>query len=75
MGVELLLGICLGFVVLGPRRMHSMLGDFGRMKARFDKASQEIKSQLRAEFEKPARKDVKPLTLTDGNAGEERGGF
>jgi Sec-independent protein translocase protein TatA len=39
MGAELLIGLALAFVVLGPRRMRSMLGQVGRAKAQFDKAS------------------------------------
>jgi Sec-independent protein translocase protein TatA len=50
MGTELLVGVVLGFVVLGPRRMHSMLGNLGRAKAHFDKATRELKSQLTAEL-------------------------
>ncbi len=52
MGIELLFGIGLGFLVLGPKRMHEMLGHLGRAKARFDKASREIKAQLAAELGK-----------------------
>jgi Sec-independent protein translocase protein TatA len=50
MGTELLLGVGLGFLILGPKRMHEMLGQLGRAKAQFDKASRGIKSQLAAEF-------------------------
>jgi Sec-independent protein translocase protein TatA len=52
LGAELLIGIVLGFVVLGPRRMQSMLGNLGRAKAHFDKATRELKSQLTAELER-----------------------
>ena len=52
MGTELLIGVVLGFVVLGPRRMQSMLGNLGRAKAHFDKATRELKSQLTAELER-----------------------
>jgi Sec-independent protein translocase protein TatA len=41
MGTELLIGLALAFVVLGPQRMHPMLGHLGRVKAQFEKASQE----------------------------------
>lgn len=50
LGTELLLVVMFGFVVLGPKRMHSMLGYLGRAKAEFDKASREIKSQVSAEL-------------------------
>lgn len=51
MGTELLIGVVLGFIVLGRRRMQSMLGNLGRAKAHFDKATRELKSQLTAELE------------------------
>jgi Sec-independent protein translocase protein TatA len=50
-GAELLVGLALAFVVLGPKRMHSMLGQVGRAKAQFDKVSREIKAQLAKELE------------------------
>jgi hypothetical protein len=46
MGTELLIGLALAFVVLGPERMHSMLGHLGRAKAQLEKASHEAKTQL-----------------------------
>jgi hypothetical protein len=49
MGVEILLGLALGFMILGPQRMHSMLGELGKAKAYFDKAKREISSQITAE--------------------------
>jgi Sec-independent protein translocase protein TatA len=56
MGAELLIGLALAFVVLGPRRMQSMLGQVGRAKAQFDKASRGIKTQLAAQLETPTVK-------------------
>jgi Sec-independent protein translocase protein TatA len=47
-GAERPLLFALGFVVLGPKRMHAMLGHVERAKAEFDKASRGIKSQLAA---------------------------
>ncbi len=55
-GVELLFMLMLGLVVLGPKRLHSMLGHVARAKAEFDRASRGIKSQLTAELE-PAHGD------------------
>ena len=52
MGLELLIGAMLGFVILGPRRMHSMLGNAARAKVQFDKVTRELKSQLSAELER-----------------------
>lgn len=50
-GAGLPLFVALGFLVLGPKRMHAMLGQLARAKAEFDKASRGIKSQLAAELE------------------------
>jgi Sec-independent protein translocase protein TatA len=50
-GTELLFVIVLGLVVLGPKRLHTMLGQVTRAKAEFDKASRSIKSHLAAELE------------------------
>ncbi len=49
MGTELLIGLALAFVALGPNRMHSILGQVNKAKTQFDKASREIKAQLAAE--------------------------
>ncbi|HEX3354678.1 MAG TPA: hypothetical protein VHS34_17800 [Terriglobales bacterium] len=57
MGTELLIGLALAFVVLGPERMHSMLGHVGRAKAQFDKAGREIQAQLAAQPESVPRAD------------------
>jgi Sec-independent protein translocase protein TatA len=51
LGTEMPLLLGLGFVVLGPKRMHAILGHIVRAKAEFDKASRSIKSQLAAELE------------------------
>jgi Sec-independent protein translocase protein TatA len=45
-GTELLLFCGLGYVVLGPQRMHAIMQHIARAKAEFDKTRQEIKSQL-----------------------------
>ena len=46
LGTELTLLLALGFVVLGPNRMHAMLGHVERAKAELHKVSCGIKSQL-----------------------------
>jgi Sec-independent protein translocase protein TatA len=48
--------LMLGLVVLGPKRLHSMLGHVARAKAEFDRAGRGIKSQLTAQLE-PAPRD------------------
>jgi Sec-independent protein translocase protein TatA len=45
-GTELPLLLALGFVVLGPKRMQTMLGHVARAKTELHKASRGIKSQL-----------------------------
>jgi Sec-independent protein translocase protein TatA len=50
MAIELLLAVGLGFLLLGPKRMHETLGQLGRAKAQFDKAAHGIKAQLTAEL-------------------------
>ena len=50
-GVEILFVLLLGLLVLGPKRLHTLLGDVARAKARFEKASRAFKSQLTAELE------------------------
>jgi Sec-independent protein translocase protein TatA len=50
-GVELLFMLMLGLILLGPKRLHTMLGHVARAKAEFDQASRGIKSQLMAELE------------------------
>ena len=51
MGTDILLGLALAFVVLGPKRMHSLIGYVGRAKADFDKTSRTIKAQLATQLE------------------------
>ena len=50
LGTELPLLLAFGFVVLGPKRMQTLLGDVARAKAELHKASRGIKSQLPGEI-------------------------
>jgi len=50
-GVEVLFMIVLGLVVLGPKRLHTLLQHVARARADFQKASRSIKSQLAKEPE------------------------
>jgi Sec-independent protein translocase protein TatA len=52
-GTEILLVLLLGFLLLGPKQMHTLLGNVARAKSLFDEATRSLKSQLRAEFEAP----------------------
>jgi Sec-independent protein translocase protein TatA len=50
-GTEILFMLMLGLLVLGPKRMHAMLGHVARAKAQFEEASRGFKSQLAAELD------------------------
>ena len=50
-GTEILLMFMLGLVVLGPKRLHAMLGQVARAKAELENATHGIKSQLGAELD------------------------
>jgi hypothetical protein len=54
MGAELLIGLALAFVVLGPSRMHSMLAQAGKARAQFDHATGKIRAEF-AQATVPAR--------------------
>jgi len=51
LGMKLPLLLALGFVVLGPKRMQTMLGHVARAKAELHKASRRIKFQFPGEIE------------------------
>jgi len=53
LGTEILFMVTLGLVVLGPKRMHAMMGHVVRAKAELENATRGIKSQLRAELNTP----------------------
>jgi Sec-independent protein translocase protein TatA len=50
-GTELPLLLALGFVVLGPKRMQTMLGHVARAKAELHQASRRIRFQFPGEIE------------------------
>jgi hypothetical protein len=50
-GTELLLFCGLGYVVLGPERMHTIVQHIARAKVEFEKTRQQIKSQLATELD------------------------
>ena len=54
-GTELPLLLALGFVVLGPKRMQTMLGHVARSKAELHKSSRDIKSQRAGEIKPTAQ--------------------
>jgi Sec-independent protein translocase protein TatA len=73
MGAELLLGVAIAFVLLGPKRMHWLLGHMGRTKVELDKASRGIKSRLAAELQ-PAPPDRIATRLDEEEPHSLRGG-
>jgi Sec-independent protein translocase protein TatA len=50
-GTEILFMLMLGLLVLGPKRLHAMLGQVARAKAELENAARGIKSQLGAELD------------------------
>jgi Sec-independent protein translocase protein TatA len=52
-GTEILFMITLGLVVLGPKRVHSMMGHVARAKTELESATRSLKSQLGAELDEP----------------------
>jgi Sec-independent protein translocase protein TatA len=54
-GTEILFIVMLGLVVLGPKRLHAMLGHVARAKAELENATRGIKSQLAAELDAAPR--------------------
>jgi Sec-independent protein translocase protein TatA len=54
-GTEILFIIMLGLVVLGPKRLHAMLGHVARARAELENATRGIKSQLAAELDAAPR--------------------
>jgi Sec-independent protein translocase protein TatA len=52
-GSELVMMAGLGFVVLGPKRMHALLGQVARLRSEVEKGSRGWKSQIAAELEQP----------------------
>ena len=50
-GTEILFVLVLGLLVLGPRRLHTMLGRAAQAKAQFEEASRGFRSQLSAELD------------------------
>lgn len=65
-GTEILFVLILGLLLLGPKRLHIMVGQLARAKGEFEKASRGFKSQLLAELE-TASQDRMDDQETEGN--------
>ena len=50
-GTEILFFVALGVLVLGPKRLHTVIGHVARAKARFDEVTKALKTQLVEELE------------------------
>ena len=50
LGTESLFMITLGLVVLGPKRLHAMIGQVARAKTELENTTRRIESQLEAEL-------------------------
>jgi Sec-independent protein translocase protein TatA len=50
-GTEVLLLIVIGFLVLGPKRMHEVIRQVASLKAKLQQSTREITSGLAAEME------------------------
>jgi Sec-independent protein translocase protein TatA len=50
-GAEILFMLLLGLLVLGPKRLHTMLAHLARAKAELENATRGLKSQLAAELD------------------------
>ena len=50
-GTEILFFGALGAMVLGPKRLQTMIGHMARAKARFEETTEALKSQLGEELE------------------------
>jgi Sec-independent protein translocase protein TatA len=51
LGTEILFILALGLLILGPRRLHTLVAHVARAKAQFEEASRGLKSQLEAELD------------------------
>ena len=61
-GTEIIFFVALGGLVLGPKRLQTMIGHVIRAKARFEEMSQAFKSQLieKLDSEHPERPKSSP---------------
>ncbi len=67
-GAEILFMLALGLLLLGPKRLPTILGHVARAKAQFEKASRSLRSQLEVELA------ARPHTgNTDSSQGLDKG--
>ena len=54
-GTEIVFVLVLGLLILGPKRLHTLLGQVARAKAQLEEAARGFKSQLGSELDLAAR--------------------
>jgi hypothetical protein len=66
-GMEILFVLFIGLLVLGPKRLHTILGRVAKAKAEFENAARGLKSQLAAELDTVAgvSKDCSHVLIGD----------
>jgi Sec-independent protein translocase protein TatA len=60
-GTTMLLALLLGFLILGPKQMHAVLGRVAQAKTQFDRAVHIFKAQLTLDQEPSPSDDETPL--------------
>ena len=66
--MEILFVLFIGLLVLGPKRLHTILGRVAKAKAEFENAARGLKSQLAAELDaapRAARTDCSHVLIGD----------
>jgi Sec-independent protein translocase protein TatA len=65
--MEILFVLFIGLLVLGPKRLHTILGRVAKAKAEFENAARGLKSQLAAELDAAsgAGKDCSHVLISD----------
>ena len=65
-GTEIFVFVALGVIVLGPKRLHTMIGHVARARVRFVETTEAIKSQLGEELDdKHPEKPKSPSELSE----------
>jgi Sec-independent protein translocase protein TatA len=68
-GTEILFMLVLGLLLLGPKRLPTILGQVARAKTQLEKATRSFTSQLQAELE--GQHDSRETELSQDTAGNQ----
>ena len=71
-GTEILFLLILGLLVLGPKRLYTMVGHVARAKAQFENARRSFKSQLAEELDDAGHHERKTDVSHESLDGSER---